>query len=357
MENNVRHAALLYIVEEAHKGVRLDRFLADRLAELSRARLQALIRSGHVTRRSGGRAEGVTDPGYRVRQDEEFEVTIPAVESCRVLAEPMALDVIYEDESLIVINKPAGLTVHPGAGRADGTLVNGLVAHCGGSLSGIGGVVRPGIVHRLDKDTSGVMVIAKTDAAHRSLTAQFADHGRKGDLQRDYLALVWGGPQPASGRIETLIGRHPSSRVKMAVVKNGGRTAITDYKTVRNYAFPQNRGAVRTPKGNNEAAISLIQCRLETGRTHQVRVHMAHLGTPIVGDPLYGAGFKTKIYACPQPLSGMIGLIERQALHAVALQFRHPATGRVMSFASDLPGEIAELCKALESFETKLSKN
>ena len=207
-------------------GMRLDRFLASRIETLSRARLQDLIREGHV-QLSG---TPVQDPNRKVRAGDHFEVTLPEAAPYRVAGEEIALNVVYEDESLIVIDKPAGLVVHPGAGNPDGTLVNALIAHCGDSLSGIGGVARPGIVHRLDKDTSGLMVVAKTDAAHRGLAAQFADHGRTGDLRREYLALVWGEPRPRSGRIETQIARHSGSRVKMAVVPSGGRLAITSYE-------------------------------------------------------------------------------------------------------------------------------
>jgi 23S rRNA pseudouridine1911/1915/1917 synthase len=340
-----------YAVQDIEAGTRLDRFLASRIETLSRARLQDLIREGCVTR--AGRP--VTDPGVKVRPGDTFELDVPAVEPYALTGEPIAVNVVYEDDSLIVIDKPAGLVVHPGAGNAKGTLVNALLAHCGTSLSGIGGVARPGIVHRLDKDTSGLMVVAKTDAAHRGLAGQFADHGRTGDLRRQYLAVVWGEPSPRSGRIETLIARHPSSRTKMAVVPSGGRAAITNYETIRTYRLPAEVASKR--KGNNPAALSIVRCSLETGRTHQVRVHMAHIGTPIAGDSVYGAGFVTKAQALPAEAAGALKQLGRQALHAASLRFRHPVTGKVRAFESELPPDIANLCTILERVVTKLSKN
>ncbi len=342
-----------FVAGDADAGARLDRFLASRIETLSRARLQELIRGGRVLRYvAGGRAEPIADPSAKVRAGDCFEVETPAAVPYAVAAEPIALSVVYEDESLIVIDKPAGLVVHPGTGNWDGTLVNALMAHCGKSLSGIGGVARPGIVHRLDKDTSGLMVVAKTDAAHKGLAAQFADHGRKGELRRHYLALAWGEPSPRAGRIETLIGRSPASRIKMAVLPQGGRSAITNYGTERTFRIPAAKG-----KGNNPLLLSLVRCSLETGRTHQVRVHMAHLGSPIVGDALYGAGFKTKALAFPEKAAEALSGIKRQALHAVSLRFKHPVTGKILAFESGLPKDIAKLCNTLESLETKLSKN
>ena len=346
-----------YVVEDAEAGARLDRFLASRIETLSRARLQDLIRGGHVLRGGAKAAPApATDPSAKVRAGESFTVEEPAAEPYAVEGEPIALKVVYEDESLIVIDKPAGLVVHPGAGNQSGTLVNALIAHCGDSLSGIGGVARPGIVHRLDKDTSGVMVVAKTDAAHRSLAAQFADHGRTGDLRREYFALVWGEPQPRAGRIETLIGRRPSSRIKMAVLPAGGRVAVTHYATERTFRIPAGRVAYKR-EGEQLISLSVVRCSLETGRTHQVRVHLAHLGTPIVGDALYGAGFRTKALALPDKAAKVFLDMKRQALHALSLRFRHPVSGKIESFETVLPKDIAKLCNALESLEAKLSKN
>jgi 23S rRNA pseudouridine1911/1915/1917 synthase len=343
-------AASRLVAEEADAGARLDRFLASRIETLSRARLQELIRGGHVLR--GGAAEPVADPNTKVRAGDSFEVRVPAPEPYSMAPEPIALKVVYEDDSLIVIDKPAGLVVHPGAGNWDGTLVNALMAHCGESLSGIGGVARPGIVHRLDKDTSGLMVVAKTDAAHKGLAAQFADHGRTGALRRQYIAFVWGEPKPRAGRIETLIGRSPSSRTKMAVVAQGGRAAITNYETERTFRVSEAKG-----KGSNPLLLSVVRCSLETGRTHQVRVHMAHLGAPIVGDALYGAGFKTKALAFPKEAAEALSGMKRQALHALSLRFKHPVTGKIMAFEADLPDDIAKLCNSIVRLETKLSKN
>jgi 23S rRNA pseudouridine1911/1915/1917 synthase len=340
-----------YAANDADAGMRLDRFLVSRIETLSRARLQELIRAGHVS--TAGRP--VTDPGIKVRFGDSFELSVPAAEPYRAAAEAIALNVVYEDDALIVIDKPAGLVVHPGAGNMSGTLVNALLAHCGASLSGIGGVARPGIVHRLDKDTSGLMVAAKTDAAHRGLAAQFADHGRTGGLRRQYLALVWGEPQPRSGRIETLIGRHPASRVKMANMARGGRIAITNYETVRTFRAPA--ASTSKARGNKPMLLSVVRCSLETGRTHQVRVHMAHIGTPIAGDALYGAGFGTKAQALPEEAVEALKQMGRQALHATILRFRHPITGRAHAFESELPEDIANLCNTLEIMDVKLSKN
>jgi 23S rRNA pseudouridine1911/1915/1917 synthase len=348
--NSSASSAGLHTVAEAEAGMRLDRFLASRIETLSRARLQELIRGGQVT--AGG--QPATDLSAKVREGQSFEVAIPAVEPYAAQGEQIALQVVYEDASLIVIDKPAGLVVHPGAGNLNGTLVNALIAHCGTSLSGIGGVARPGIVHRLDKDTSGLMVVAKTDAAHHGLARQFADHGRTGDLRRQYIALVWGEPQPRAGRIETRIARHPTSRIKMAVVKAGGRIAVTNYETLHTYRVPS---ASEKGRGSGAMALSTVRCSLETGRTHQVRVHMAHIGTPIAGDSVYGAGFASKAQALPPKAAEALKRLGRQALHAAVLRFRHPVTGKILAFESNLPGEIADLCETFETLVTKLSKN
>jgi 23S rRNA pseudouridine1911/1915/1917 synthase len=262
---------------------------------------------------------------------------VPQAEEAEPEAEHIALKVLYEDTALIVIDKPAGLVVHPAAGNWTGTLVNALIAHCGESLSGIGGVKRPGIVHRLDKDTSGVMVIAKTDAAHRGLAAQFADHGREGGLDRRYLALVWGAPRPHIGRIAGNIGRHPSHRLKMAVLTHGGKAAVTTYNTVETFSA----------KNGEETTASLLECRLETGRTHQIRVHLAHIGHAVIGDPLYGRGYSSKTRALPQEVKSAIVLLERQALHAAVLGFHHPITNKFMQFRSELPEDLRGVVKAL----------
>ena len=241
------------------------------------------------------------------------------------------IKIIYEDEDYLVLDKPAGLVVHPAAGHQTGTLVNALIAHCGETLSGIGGVMRPGIVHRLDKDTSGVMVVAKTDKAHKSLSAQFADHGRTGDLERGYLALVWGVPDRTRGTIDAPIDRHPHSRDKMAV-RQGGREAITHWEVKERYA-----GADGKP------IASLIECRLETGRTHQIRVHLAHLGHPILGDETYATGYRTKAARLPEAAQDALQALGRQALHAYLLVFQHPVLGKIEQFQSELPVPLARL--------------
>jgi len=253
-------------------------------------------------------------------------------------AQAIPLNVVYEDDALIVVDKPAGLVVHPGAGNIDRTLVNALIAHCGTSLSGIGGVARPGIVHRLDKDTSGLLVVAKTDQAHRALSEQFADHGRERELERGYLALVWGAPPRPHGTIDAPIGRHKTSRTKMAVVPvaRGGREAVTRYQVLATFG--------RGP----EPIASLLECRLETGRTHQVRVHLSSIGTPLIGDPVYGQGFKSKLRKLPEPLQSKLASFNRQALHAASLAFVHPVIGTLLEFNSPLPDDFAMIVDALK---------
>src|ERR1700674_5494555 len=265
-------------VTAGESGGRLDRVLATNVQDLSRSRLKALILSGHVA------IAGTTirDPAYHVNAGTAIMLRLPPPEPATPGAESIALAVVYEDADLIVIDKPAGLVVHPAAGNWTGTLVNALIAHCGDSLSGIGGVRRPGIVHRLDKDTSGLMVVAKNDLAHQALAAQFADHGRTGEMRRGYLAFVWGVPNRQRGTIEAPIDRHPHAREKMAV-REGGREAVTHWEVQETFT-----GADGKP------VASLLSCELETGRTHQIRVHLAHIGLPLMGDPTYGPHFKTK---------------------------------------------------------------
>lgn len=320
---------------------RIDAVLAAHLAETmgadapSRARIQALIKAGQVT--LDGRTIG--EPGRRVNAGASIALTLPPPEPAEPAAEDIPLDVVYEDEAVIVIDKPAGLVVHPAAGHFTGTLVNALLHHCGDSLSGIGGVLRPGIVHRLDKDTSGLMVVAKSDRAHKSLAAQFADHGRTGALERAYLALVWGGPRAGGGTIDAPLGRSPQNRQRQAVVRSGGREAITHFEVLERYG--------RTDGDTSLAA--LVECHLETGRTHQIRVHMAHIGFPLVGDDDYGAGFRTKVNRLPEPAQTAARGFPRQALHAALIAFEHPLTGEVMRFESDPPEDLADL---IEAFRT-----
>lgn len=317
------------------RGIRLDRWLASALPQFSRSRLQALIAEGAVA--IDGEAVHVS--GLRLRPGQTVALRPPPPAPAEPVAQDIPLTVLYEDADLIVIDKPAGLVVHPAAGHEDGTLVNALLAHCGASLSGIGGVRRPGIVHRLDKDTSGVLVVAKNDRAHQALSAQFADHGRTGPLERAYLALVWGMPRRPHGTIEAALDRSSRNREKMAVVEDGrGRAAITHYEVIETY-----------PAGAADPIASLVRCELETGRTHQIRVHMAHLGHPLLGDRTYGSAFMTKAAKLPEMARQALDELGRQALHAALLGFAHPVTGEALSFTSDTPGDFANLQGALAS--------
>lgn len=298
-------------------GQRLDRVLADLAPDLlSRARIKALMAEGAVT--LGGVA--VTQASAKAKALATYEVLVPPVRAAEPSAEALPLTVLFEDAHLIVIDKAAGMAAHPAPGSPDGTLVNALLHHCAGSLSGVGGVARPGIVHRLDKDTSGVMVAAKTDAAHVGLSRLFAAH----DIERSYVALTRGAPSPASGVIATRIGRSPSDRKKMAVLKVGGREAITHYRVERAYAG---------------GAAAKVTCTLETGRTHQIRVHLASRGAPCLADPVYGASQPTAPVRAAVARSGL----KRQALHAAVLGFRHPVTGEALRFSSDFPADLAAL--------------
>ena len=319
------------LVAQAEAGERLDRVLAARIADLSRSRLKELILAGEVA--IGGAT--IRDPAHHVNAGDALTIGIPPPLPAEPTGEPIPLKVVYEDEEIIVIDKPRGLVVHPAAGNWTGTLVNALIAHCGESLSGIGGVRRPGIVHRLDKDTTGLMVVAKTDRAHRSLSAQFADHGRTGILQRGYYAFVWGAPDRPKGTIEAPIGRHPHARDKMAV-RPEGRSAVTHWEVLERYA-----GAAATP------AASLLACRLMTGRTHQIRVHLASIGHPLMGDERYGAGFRTKIARLPLEARAGLAALGRQALHAYLLGVEHPSRGEYLEFQSELPADLVCLQSGL----------
>ena len=327
-------------------GARLDAFIAEAMPELSRTRAKALILAGAVE------IDGVpvTEPRRSLNPGDEVTVTVPPPQPATPQPEAIALDIVYEDAELIVIDKPAGLVVHPAAGNETGTLVNALIAHCGASLSGIGGVARPGIVHRLDKDTSGLLVVAKTDRAHKSLSAQFADHGRSGPLERGYLALVWGAPERREGMVAAALGRSPRNREKMAVVTTGGRGAVTRYRVVEAYGARIVRGSPlmrRAPQHEAPAVAALLDCRLETGRTHQIRVHMAAIGHPLIGDRTYGAGFATKAALLPEPARALAEAFPRQALHAWLLGFKHPATAAEMRFERPPPVDMGRLREAL----------
>jgi 23S rRNA pseudouridine1911/1915/1917 synthase len=320
-------------VDAASAGERLDRFLgraaADRRLAVSRTRIKALIEAGEVS------VEGVTerDPATRLSEGLRILFEAPPPENAPLRGENLPLDVIFEDEHLIVIDKPAGLVVHPAPGHAGGTLVNALISHCGDSLSGIGGVRRPGIVHRLDKDTSGLLVVAKTDAAHQGLAEMFADHGRTGSLEREYLAVVWGRFDVSAGKIDAALARHPHHREKMAVTREDrGRRAVTHWEVEEAFG-----------------PASLIVCRLETGRTHQIRVHMAAIGRPLLGDSVYGAGFKTKAAQLSENARTALAALGRQALHAAALGFEHPITGERLRFDSPPPKDLARLIECLRA--------
>lgn len=314
---------------------RLDRVLAQAFPDLSRARVQKLVAEGCA----GVDGRPAPAASAKVPAGAVLTLAVPPPVDAEPKGEAIPLDIVYEDADLVVLDKPAGLVVHPAAGHETGTLVNALVAHCGESLSGIGGVRRPGIVHRLDKDTTGLLVVAKTDAAHKALAAQFADHGRTGPLEREYLALVWGVPTRAYGTIETAIGRSTAHREKMAVVPAGrGRDAITHYETVRGF-----------DTADGAPLASLVRCALETGRTHQIRVHMAHLGHPLLGDALYGAGFKTKAARLGEAARAALDGLGRQALHAAVLGFAHPRTGETLRFEREPPADMIRLIEALEA--------
>jgi 23S rRNA pseudouridine1911/1915/1917 synthase len=308
-------------------STRLDRVLAVRQPELSRSRLKALILAGSVT---VGQAS-IRDPAYHVAPGDTITIDVPEATPAEPKGEDIALDIVYEDDDIIVLDKPKGLVVHPAAGHETGTLVNALIAHCGASLSGIGGVKRPGIVHRLDKDTTGLMVAAKNDRAHQSLTEQFADHGRTGAMRRGYLAFAWDVPNRQRGTIDAPIDRHPRAREKMAV-RQGGREAITHWEIQEPFNGP-----------GGKPVAALLACQLETGRTHQIRVHLAHLGHPLLGDAVYGPHFKTKAGRLGAEGQAALTALERQALHAYLLVIEHPRTGEILEWTSDLPADLALL--------------
>jgi 23S rRNA pseudouridine1911/1915/1917 synthase len=332
-------------------GDRLDRALARHIAALSRSRLKTLIEAGAVTIDG----ETIRDPSHRVNSGMAIQVDVPPPEPAKPEAEPIPLDVVYEDDDLIVINKPRNLVVHPAAGHWTGTLVNALIAHCGASLSGIGGERRPGIVHRLDKDTTGLMVVAKNDLAHRALAAQFADHGRSSDeFERGYLAFAWGAPERPHGVIDRPIDRDPRSRDRMAI-REGGREAVTHWQLLASFAgLPGPRRIHKSSKSDAPAA-SFLACRLETGRTHQIRVHLASIGHPLIGDEVYGAGFRTKSALLTPEAQAALAALGRQALHAHILAVKHPSSGKILRFRSELPADLARLHSALAGSRAETS--
>lgn len=308
----------------AERGQRLDRFLAAAIGTLSRSRIKALIEQGHV------RQDGtiLSEPAEPVRPGATYQLDLPAPKPATPQPQAIPFTVLYEDRDLIVLDKPAGLVVHPAPGNEDGTLVNALLAHCGDSLTGIGGERRPGIVHRLDKDTSGIMVAAKTQLANTALTAAFAAR----DLDRAYLALVWGLPNPLAGDVEGAIGRDKRDRKRMAVVDRNGKAALTHYQTLRSWG----------------TAVALLECRLATGRTHQIRVHLANRGNPVVGDPLYLRRVPAVARTLPEPVRRRLLDFPRQALHAARLGFNHPRTGKALSFVTQPPPDMVGLIATLD---------
>jgi len=326
------------IVDETQAGGRLDAMLAKVHTVLSRNRIKDLILTGAVS--IDGKT--VTLPKYLVTAGETIILLAPPPEDADPHPENIPLDILYEDDQLIVINKPVGMVVHPAPGSLTGTLVNALLYHCGDSLQGIGGVKRPGIVHRLDRDTSGVMVAAKTEKAHKHLSAQFADHGRTGPLHRAYIAFVWGSTETGKGTVEAPLGRDANNRLKQAVRKDG-REAITHYMVEARF-------------GDEGWDITRVQCQLETGRTHQIRVHMAYIGHPLVADAVYASGYATKINRLPADVAAPIQALGRQALHAAELGFEHPVTKEELFFEAPLPDDLLALEEALENYDKAFAR-
>ena len=312
------------IAEETEKNMRLDKFLSAKMPDFSRSRLQKLIADGFVECDD----VVITDNSHKIKVGDSFQITVPPAQEAEPPPQDIALDIVYEDEDIVVVNKAAGMTVHPAAGAYDGTLVNALLFHCKDNLSGIGGIKRPGIVHRIDKETSGLLVVAKNDAAHNFLSEQFAEHS----IERTYIAVVYDVPAPLSGRIEAAIGRSKFDRKKMAIVPSGGKYAATNYKTLQIFG----------------RAAAVVQCNLETGRTHQIRVHLSSIGNALIGDKVYVKNKKTEI-ALPSELKNYVNNFPRQALHAKSLGFIHPRTKEFMQFDSELPVDMAELISKLEA--------
>lgn len=310
------------IVNKDFKGKRIDKFLSECFADISRAQIQRLIAMGNVS------MDDITigDNAYKIKEGESFTLTVPPAAEPEPVAQNIPIDIVYQDDDIIVVNKPAGMVVHPAAGANDGTLVNALLYHCQ-DLSGIGGVKRPGIVHRIDKETSGLLVVAKNDNAHKFLCEQFAEHS----IERTYFAFCFGCPSPLNGVIEGDIGRSPYDRKKMAIVTKGGKRAVTHYQTVENY--------------HNLAA--KVKCNLETGRTHQIRVHLSSKGNNLLGDKVYIKSKKISDKKIPEEIREYINNFPRQALHAQSLGFIHPTSGEKMLFVSELPEDLQQLQQIL----------
>lgn len=318
------------VIDQAATGERLDRLLAARLPTLSRSRIKALIIAGQVTVTPTTTGQTIIEPSYRVKHGQTFAIIIPEATPAQPQGQAIALDIVFEDPHLLVLDKPAGLVVHPAPGNPDRTLVNALIAHCGPSLRGIGGIRRPGIVHRLDKDTSGLMVVAKTEPTHQELSRLFAAR----EIERSYQAIVWGIPEPRAGDITGNIGRNPRNRKKMAVLSRGGKAATTRYRVLQVLAG---------------GLASLIECRLLSGRTHQIRVHLSHIGHPLLGDRVYGRAGESRVKRLPAAAQTALADLGRQALHARSLGFRHPETNEKIHFKSDLPPDINRLKTSLET--------
>lgn len=322
-------------VEEAHSGWRLDKFLVASIPTLTRSRIQALLEAGHVTC-AGKPVDGASK---KVKAGDVYAVSEPDAVPLDLTPTKMDLDIVHEDADILVINKPVGLTVHPAPGNREGTLVHALLAHCGDSLSGIGGVARPGIVHRIDKDTSGLLVVAKNDRAHRKLSEQLKSR----TLKRIYLAYCWGTPKQMQGTVDAPLARNPHKRKEMAVVKDG-KHAVTHYATLERYRVGTMTVATK------------VECELDTGRTHQIRVHMAHLGNALIGDPVYGPTAQTRLnrlksqrIVLPEETESLLKGLGRQALHAYNLTLIHPATGEEMTFEAPIPNDLATLEEGLVS--------
>lgn len=310
------HIFFISVTQESQAGMRLDRFLSVNLPELSRSRVQKLITGGYVSQDD----DIVGDKDFKVHVGDAFTVIVPPPEEADPEPENIPLDIVYEDDDLIVVNKPAGMTVHPAPGAYHGTLVNALLYHCQNNLSGVGGVKRPGIVHRIDKDTSGLLVVAKNDLAHQGLAEQFFVHS----IERTYYAVVYGLPQPLKGVIDKNIARSRFDRKKMTIAENGGKTAVTHYECLK----------------TNNGAVSLVKCNLETGRTHQIRVHMSSIGCNLVGDQTYVKSGKTQIKGLEANVKNFVNSFPRQALHAASLGFVHPRSRQFMQFDVDFPADM-----------------
>lgn len=307
-------------------GIRIDKYITDCVSDFSRTQIQRLIENGYVF----AGEDIISDKNFKTRQGDVYQITLPPPVEAAPQAEDIPLDVLYEDEDLIVVNKPAGMTVHPAAGVYSGTLVNALLFWCKNSLSGIGGVLRPGIVHRIDRNTSGILVVAKNDIAHRGLAEQFFYHS----IERTYYAVVYGVPSPLTGTIEGNIARSPYDRKKMSLVRTGGKNAVTHYEVIERY----------------KNAAALTKCRLETGRTHQIRVHLSSIGCNLIGDDVYVKAKKTSI-PLPEPLKNLVNTFPRQALHAHSLGFLHPRTKKFLSFKADFPCDMQNLLHALREYK------